>query len=326
MEQRFQIISEAQQNGITATCKKYNISRTIYYRWLKRYQTLGYDGLADVKKNFVPVNKTLPAVEKSVLNLIKSYPSYGPRAIKYLLEEIGFDISESAVFNVMKRHNLTNRDSRMRFATRKLGIRKEGIPAINELNSGECWLFWLTDCGHFDTIGNIYMYTLFDLKSKIACSRLYNEITYLDLEDLLTAVAFPVAQALSFETKYLCFFDGSSIIRQSWKVLKKNVDKTIQDNGFDIQLNLLKESDDLGQIMEMKADYTKDCMSLLLPLLKDNTDLAELKMALQRQLRTYNINNPSIFDEEAYSPIQYHNKETRTRLILPLWAYIDRDY
>ena len=108
---KFKIITEASIYGVSKTCKKYDISRTIYYKWLKRYQALGVSGLDETKRSFTPENKTEAKIEKAVLNLIKTYPTYGPRAIKYLLEEIGYDISESAVFNIMKRNDLNQKEA-----------------------------------------------------------------------------------------------------------------------------------------------------------------------------------------------------------------------
>lgn len=118
-ELKFNIISEGLKNGISITCRKHNISRTIYYRWLKRYKANGIEGLDDIKKDFVPLNKTSIDIERKLLNLIRTYPKYGPKAINYLLEEIGINLSESAVYNVMKRHHLTNKESRLKFAKKR---------------------------------------------------------------------------------------------------------------------------------------------------------------------------------------------------------------
>ena len=81
---RFKIISDGLKDGVSATCRKYNISRTLYYRWLKRYQANGIDGLKDMQKDFVPVNKTDIHIESALLNLIKDYPHYGPKALKQI--------------------------------------------------------------------------------------------------------------------------------------------------------------------------------------------------------------------------------------------------
>jgi transposase-like protein len=323
---KFQIITEGQKNGISSTCQKYNISRTIYYKWLKRYQSLGMEGLEDIKKNFVPPNKTNYIIEKAIFNLIKTYPHYGPRAIKYLLEEIDYYISESAVFNVMKRHNLTNKENRISFARKREKKQVETIPSINELNSGECWSFWITDYGYFDNIGNLYEYTLLDLKSRIACSRLYTSFCYECFEDLLTAVALPVALTLSMNAKYLCFFDYYKLTKYFGKDFSSKLNVILNDSGFDVDIHILSDNNNIDRFYNLRSQYTKDSIIVLLPLINEGMSLVDLRTKLQQHIKNYNINNQYLYDLVYCSPVEYHNKLTNSKLILPIWAYIDRQY
>ena len=135
---RFKIISEGLKDGVSVTCRKYNISRTLYYRWLKRYQSQGIDGLKDIKRDFVPPNKTAVETEKALLGLIKEYPNYGPRALKYLFDELGYEISESAVYNIMKRNKLTKKELRISFSKKQGSKMATSIPPLPQLSSGEC--------------------------------------------------------------------------------------------------------------------------------------------------------------------------------------------
>ncbi|WP_192929833.1 helix-turn-helix domain-containing protein [Alkaliphilus serpentinus] len=323
---KFNILSEGQINGVSATCQKYNISRTIYYRWLKRYKAQGIEGLDDIKKDYIPINKTSAEIENALLGLFKNYPQYGPKAIKYLLEEMGHHISESAVFNVMKRNNLTNKESRIRFAKKKVDNITESLPPLSELKSGECWISWIIDYGKFEGIGNIYEYTLFDFKSRIACSRLYNDLSLNNFENLLTAVAIPVAQTLNLSLRYLCFFQDSRIIRQTRSSFHSRIDEILRDHGYDIKIHILQSSDALGKIDEIKKQYTEGCLSFLLPFIHGGASFSNLKIQFQKHIRAYNISHKTTFGKEIYTPIDYHNKLTNTKLILPLWAYIDRHY
>lgn len=324
---KFKIISEGLKNGISITCKKYNVSRTIYYRWLKRYKSKGIDGLEDIHKDFIPTNKTPIETENDLLNLIKEYPHYGPRAIKYLFDELDYNISESAVYNIMKRNNLTKKESRIKFAKKQEHNITDSIPSLNELHSGECWIFWITNYGYFENVGNIYEYTLYDLKSKIACTRLYNEVSFDNFEDILTAAAMPVARTLNLKINYLCFCENSKLLKQSGKNFKSKINKIISDNGFDFKIRiLLHTNDDLDKIDELRKKYTEGCISFLMTLINGQISFSELKIKFQDYLRNYNINYTSIFDNEEYSPIGYHNKLTNTKLILPIWGYIDRKY
>lgn len=325
-ELRFKIISEGLKNGISVTCKKYDISRTIYYRWLKRFKSQGIDGLDDKKKNFIPSNKTNKEIETHIINLIKTYPDYGPRAIKYLLDEIGHNISESAVYNVMKRNNLTNKNNRIKFSKKDIRTITQTIPALEELKSGECWIFWITDYGHFKNIGHIYAYNLFDLKSRIACTRLYNKISFGNFEELLTAVALSVATSLNLKINYICLFEDRKILKPTDNVSKSKIHKTLLDQGFEIKIHFIKINDDMDQINHLKSHYSEECISFLMPLISEEVTFTELKQSFQGHIRNYNIHNKKQYDDAWHSPIEYHNKCTNTDLILPIWAYMDRYY
>ena len=323
---KFEIITEGQKYGVSTTCSKYGISRTLYYRWLNRFKANGIGGLDPVKKAFIPVNKTPLHITDSVITLIKRYPSYGPREIKYLLEEIGHDISESAVYNIMKRHGLSTKDKRTRFARKRIIPQTSNLPHFELMKSGECWLFWTTPYGNHKHSGTLYEYTIFDYKSKIACSRLYDRLSLECFEDLLTAVAIPVAQSLSFETRHLCFFDDYDLPQKVKNALLANIQKTALSSGFDIAIHLIQEEEQRCELIDLKKAFTHHCLSYLMPFIHSERPLAEIKIMLQRHIRNYNLNFKSKYGEHAYSPIEYHSIATCSGRILPLWAYIDRLY
>ncbi len=325
-ELKFKIISECMNNGVSITCKKYSISRTIYYRWLKRYKSFGIDGLNDIKKDFVPVNKTNPEIEKTIMDLIKVYPSYGPKTLNYLLEELGYNISGSAVFNVLKRHDLTNKYKRLKFSNRRDNEKIQIVPPLSELKSGECWMFWITDIGQFEKSQNIYAYTLFDIKSRIACTRLYSDISFDNFEDILTSVALSVATTLNLKINYLCFFSDSKLLSRYQNSFKPKIHDILKTQGRDIKVNILNSNENVNKKYEFKELYTNSIFSALLPLLGERKSFRDIKAEFQDFIRNYNLNNKLKFEDDFYSPIEYHNKMTNNRLILPLWAYIDRDY
>lgn len=325
-ELKFKIISECLSNGVSITCEKYSISRTIYYRWLQRYKAEGIDGLEDIKKDFIPRNKTAPEVEKSILDLVKIYPKYGPEALNYLLEELGYHISSSAVFNVLRRHKLTNKYNRIKFSKKKNDIKQRVLPAVSDLKSGEGWVFWITDLGGFKEHKNIYTYTLFDIKSRIACTRLYTDISFVNFEDILAAVALSVATTLNLKTSYLCFFSTDKIVHRYKASYKSKIAETLKKHDRDMKLDFLDGSKDYQKIYEYREEYTKALISVLMPLFSENKSLSQIKRILQNFVRDYNLNTKIKFEDDFCSPVDYHNRLTNTKPILPLWAYIDRDY
>lgn len=325
-EVKLVILKEGQQLGVTATCKKHGISRTLYYRWLKRYKSNGVDGLVDYREHFEPANKTSAAVTECVLNLIKQYPKYGPKAIQYLMEEMNYKISESAVFNIMKRHNMTQSYNRLTFAEKE--NRRETTPVVKDIcyRSGECWYFWVTNYGSSKEWGQLYNYTIMDSISQIACSRLYPKVSQLNFEELLTAVALPVAQTLNLDIKKLCLLNGGEDKNDLKGFSSRKLQKILQDSGFDIVLEIRDTYRLDEHILSAKKAYTEQTSNFLLESMDSSTDLSALKMAFQKWIRNYNINVKLSYDIGSYSPIEYHHQVTQNKLILPLWAYMNRDY
>jgi putative transposase len=60
-EERLSILQEAQRDGQTATCRKYNIAPSLFIRWKKKYLEKGVDGL---KPSYKRVDPELQALEE----------------------------------------------------------------------------------------------------------------------------------------------------------------------------------------------------------------------------------------------------------------------
>ena len=44
VEQKMEILRDAEENGMLATCRKYEIAQSLYYRWKNRFDQMGIDG------------------------------------------------------------------------------------------------------------------------------------------------------------------------------------------------------------------------------------------------------------------------------------------
>jgi len=44
-EQKMEVLREAEKNGMLATCRKYEIAQSLYYRWKRQFDQNGIDGL-----------------------------------------------------------------------------------------------------------------------------------------------------------------------------------------------------------------------------------------------------------------------------------------
>lgn len=85
-------------------CRRFGISPQTAYKWLKRYEQSGRDGLHEKSRR--PLNspkRTPPALETEVVALRQAHPAWGGRKISHVLN---CGIAPSTVTNVLHRHLL----------------------------------------------------------------------------------------------------------------------------------------------------------------------------------------------------------------------------
>jgi len=115
---KYSVLQHAYKNkNITSTCRFYNLSRTTFYEWLTRFEKFGYLGLKDKERSKPRMpNQIKPEYETIIYNYIRDYPTHGPRRISNELKAQGVTISETGVYNVLKRKGLNHRIDRLFYA------------------------------------------------------------------------------------------------------------------------------------------------------------------------------------------------------------------
>ncbi|HUS85849.1 MAG TPA: transposase [Bacteroidales bacterium] len=58
-EQKMEILREVEQNGMVATCRKYDIAQSLYYQWKRKFDQQGIDGLQGHYNRMNPQMKEL---------------------------------------------------------------------------------------------------------------------------------------------------------------------------------------------------------------------------------------------------------------------------
>ena len=115
---KYSVLQHAYKNkNITSTCRFFNLSRTTFYEWLTRFEKFGYLGLKDKQRSKPRMpNQIKPEYETIIYNYIRDYPTHGPRRISNELKAQGITISETGVYNVLKRKGLNHRIDRLFYA------------------------------------------------------------------------------------------------------------------------------------------------------------------------------------------------------------------
>ena len=103
--------------SVTQACLEAGISRTLFYRWRRRYLRYGADGLRPRPSR--PTRwprQTIPALEHQVLAYALLWPTHGPARIAVQLRHPlwgGWRISPSGVYGILTRHGLQTRWERL---------------------------------------------------------------------------------------------------------------------------------------------------------------------------------------------------------------------
>src|ERR1700751_3343365 len=106
VRRRLAIIQHAEEvtGNVAMTCRYYGIRQQVYYRWLRRYQEQGIDGLRDLSRRpHQNPNATHVDVVGKILYLRQNY-HFGPAKIAmYLKRSHDVEVSHSGVWRILKR-------------------------------------------------------------------------------------------------------------------------------------------------------------------------------------------------------------------------------
>lgn len=115
LRQRLAVMQHAQAlSNVSAACKQFGISRTLYYRWRQRLLRVGVDGLRvrPSRPTRWPRQAT-PTLEHAVVAYAVLWPTHGPARMAAALAQQGWRISPSGVYGVLRRYGLRTRWERL---------------------------------------------------------------------------------------------------------------------------------------------------------------------------------------------------------------------
>ncbi len=110
IEKRYKMIIESERSGRTISdiCIAFGVSRQSWYKWKRRYNTSGIDGLKDQSKR--PHNiknvKVTKELEKIILEM-RLNNRFCPMRIRFRLKrKYETSLGTKTIYNLLKRHNL----------------------------------------------------------------------------------------------------------------------------------------------------------------------------------------------------------------------------
>lgn len=95
--------------NISQLCQRANISRKTAYKWLKRYQEHGFEGLLNKSRRpRLQPKRTSAEVEQLIIETHKNYPFWGPYKLQQFIKNEGFVEtvpSHPTIAKILKRHD-----------------------------------------------------------------------------------------------------------------------------------------------------------------------------------------------------------------------------
>jgi hypothetical protein len=129
---RLHLFRRAQELGnVSAACRELGVSRSLYYQLRKRFVDYGPDGLHPKRHRGRPGRPTQldATVERQVIALALSWPSWGPQQLSDQLAMRGIRVARSTAYRALRRHGLGTRRERLgileRHSARRAGLLTE---------------------------------------------------------------------------------------------------------------------------------------------------------------------------------------------------------
>jgi transposase len=140
---------------ISVVCRRFDISRSTFYRLYNRYKQLGLNGLKDIPqtpKSFG--NQRVPQTDVKLILELRKRHKWGPQRIStHFLREYGRTISKSTVWRILKKRNVK---PIMRYRRKRVYTRYSKQPPgdrvqidVTKVSPGKYQFTAIDDCARF---------------------------------------------------------------------------------------------------------------------------------------------------------------------------------
>lgn len=196
--ERMEIIRlvEESELSVNRTLDELDVPRSTFYRWYRRYQQEGYDGLANRKPTVRQFWNRVPDEEREhMLEVALARPELSPRELAWFItDHEGYFISESSVYRILKANDLVTSPV---FQVVSASDRFENpTMRVNEM--------WQTDFTQLKVVGWGWYYlcsVLDDFSRYILAWRLSTTMATTDVQDTLN-IALELTQVTQVKVQH----------------------------------------------------------------------------------------------------------------------------
>ncbi|MDA5193174.1 helix-turn-helix domain-containing protein [Govanella unica] len=292
--------------SVTKACENLGYSRDSYYRFKSLYERGGVDALRDISRRKPVLKNRVPLdVERSVVDLTFTHPTWGQQRITEVLAESGVTVSSSGVRSIWVRSGLETFEKRVIAILAR--VQQDGFPlspeqqasverarALGKLKPGrfvelpgKVSYQDLSHMGEHPVLGPLHLLSFVDAYSHHAFATVASSVANLDASGFLERQVLPwyAAKAIHIESirtdRRMPFIDAGRSGYKSW--LRQNC---IEHN---YRLTRARAMPDAG--LAFVALVGRE---LFQPLFRkdDQWSFADLELALADWLDSYNRERP----------------------------------
>ena len=201
---RLRVLREAQRCGnVSATCRRYDVSRTVFYRWRARLEQYGPDGVHPTRRTARPGGAPALGVadERRVIAEALAWPTRGPQWVSDRLARQGLIVAPVTVWRVLRRVGLNHRRARLavledQSATTGLlterTARRHRTRHVEARRPGDLCSLDSFYIGRLKGVGKVWQLTACDCASSFGWARIVRgEVTAALMAAFLTQVILP---------------------------------------------------------------------------------------------------------------------------------------
>ncbi len=218
---RLRVLREAQRSGnVSATCRRYDVSRTVFYRWRARLARYGPSGVHPTRRTARPGRPPELSVadERRVIAEALAWPTRGPQWVSDRLALQGLIVAPVTVWRALRRVGLNHRLARLAvledhsattgLLTERTARRHRGRHVAAAQPGDLCSLdgFYI---GKLKGVGKVWQLTGCDCASSFGWARVVvGEVTAARMAAFLTDVVLPGYRAAGWHLKRVLTDNG----------------------------------------------------------------------------------------------------------------------
>jgi transposase InsO family protein len=241
---RLRVMARAQElRNVTRACREFGISRTLFYRWRKRYLAYGRDGLhprRQAARRGRPPTLSVQA-ERAILALALAWPTWGPAQLANQLrrpEHGGLAVAPSTIYRLLRRMGLQTRWERLavleahsaqaagllteRTRRQLAAAQRRQAPHIQAGKPGELVCLDTFYIGKLKGVGKVWQYTACDAACSFAVAQVSLEFSAKATARFLISRVLPAFQAAGWPLQRILTDQGSEYRRAFDQVCAEN--------------------------------------------------------------------------------------------------------